>query len=194
MLLSVLLISCSPKIESNLDLTGSEKEDFEKAFLHHKRWMYDCLKKYIDYSSFVDSSSRPSIEIVEEFKNLFISNAKVWNDYLWEPKYEYAGAYADQVYIYHRIKGLKVSYEDDVLDKFYTLEYEDLNPRLNESDPDNTIYKYTYRIKKGVYYILNKELKVIYFDEPIEHELDFVFYVSEKEKKAYILDILPAKN
>jgi hypothetical protein len=189
------LISCYSSIKQEEPLSnklGISEEEMNKRFLYHRRLMYEAFEKYIAYSDFRGENGRVTAESVERFKELFLDNAKVWNDYAWEPELIGAKVYADYVYFYHRIKGLKVEYEKDILNKFFSGHIEDFNPKVDTTDPSNHTFRYEFRVKKWTYYILNKENKVIYYDEPIEYELDFIFYVSSKEKWAKIMDILPA--
>ncbi|WP_235299136.1 hypothetical protein [Portibacter marinus] len=151
----------------------------------------DCFKLYMDYSDFIDSSSFVTARNVEDFKKLFIDNARVWNDYLWDPKLEYANVYADQVYYYHRIKGLKVEYDEDVLEQLSKINLEEMLKDIDDAEPNDITYKYEFNARKGVYYILNKENKVIYYNEPVEYDLNFIFHISTEDQMAKIADILP---
>lgn len=189
-----LFNSClSAKLNEEL-VSEEELVRKERIFLAHRASIYDCFKKYIEYSDFVDSETFVTASSVEKFKDLFVDNAKVWNDYLWEPKFEYASVYADQVYYYHRVKGLKVEFDEDVLDEIAEMNREDYVVNIDTSVPSNHIYKYRFKARKGVFYILNKELKVIYYDEPVNYNLEFIFHISDEEPTAKIMDILPVSS
>jgi hypothetical protein len=149
------------------------------------------MKEYMECSNFLDDNQRVSAESVERFKKLFFDNATVWNDYLWEPKVEYAKVYADNVFYYHRVRGLKAEYNEEDLESILDTPREAFNPKVDNTDTSYHTFRYEYDIRKGLYYILNKENRVLYYDEPIEFDLRFVFYVSSKEKWAKIMDILP---
>ena len=167
------------------------EEELKKRFLYHRRLMYECFKDYMEFSSFQDTNGRVTDESVARFKELFLGNARVWNDYAWKPEMVDANVYGDYAYIYHRLKGLKVEYEAEVLNRFFKAYREEFNPTVDNTDVSNNTYRYVFRANKKIYYILNKDNKVLYYDEPMEYELDFVFYVSSKEKWAKIMDILP---
>jgi len=191
---SIFLFSCKSSSKISTKIPDVESERIEKEFRKHRRWVYDCFKRYIDYSDFLDTSQFVTGKSVETFKSLFVHNAMVWNDYIWEPEFEYASVYADQVYYYHRIKGLKVEYDDDVLVRLYKMDRDQLLKNIDRSDPDKPTFKYSFKTRKGIYYILNKEQKVIYYDEPIDYYLEFIFHISSEDNKARIIDILPAEK
>lgn len=179
------------------EISGMEKvseEEMSRRFLHHRKLMHDCFEKYMEYSSFQDSNSRVTSETVANFNSLFLDNANVYNDYLWKPKMVSAKVYADEVYIYHKLKGLKVDFEENVLNRFYSLKLESMSPTVDGTDISYNTFRYVFRAKKGMYSILNLDNEVLNYDEPIEYELDFVFYVSSKDNWAKIMDILPAEG
>lgn len=198
LLLNIILIcliskSTNAQVNNGFSESGLSETEINSRFLFHRRLMHQCMKDYMEYSSFQNENKRVSSETIERFKDLFLDNARVWNDYLWEPKMEYARVYADIVYFYHRIHGLKVQYDSEELERMLSTTFEAFNPRLDNTDLSNHTFRYEYKIKKGIYYILNKKDQVLYYDEPIEYDLQFVFYVSSKEKWAKIMDILPVK-
>lgn len=191
-----LFATCKSTVAQGIDRSDMDDvSELEKRsrFLLHRRLMHNCLKEYMEASTFRNEKNRVSSETVLEFKNLFLDNAKVWNDYAWEPHIEYATHYADNVFEYHRIRGLKVAYEEEDLKRLLTAPIELLNARVVTTDPSFHTYRYEYNISKRSYYILNKEKQVIYYDEPLDFDLKVVFYVSSKDKWAKIMDILPVE-
>jgi hypothetical protein len=198
---SFLLIycQCSKKINEIPQEIESEKtisdEYKEKLFSQHKRLMFECFKNYMEYSTFRDSTGNVSTEAVVLFKELFIDNAKVWNDVVLEPSMIEVNAYADEIWLYFNDTGVNVEYNKNIINEFFTPYSEQFEPVIDKSDPELKTMKYRFKTKKRVYSILNSENEIVTHEKPIEYDLIFIFHVSTSSSKwAKIIDIIPEKN
>lgn len=191
-------LSCQPKTTTNLIIKPEveySKQDLSRAFNRHKRFLAECFKEYMEVSSFQNDKGYFDEAKVEKFKDLFMPNAKVYNDVVWQPDMIEANRYADNVWLLMQPYGIKVEYEEDVTEAFYTAYSERFEPIFDLADSTLNSMQYKFKTTKKVYHLLNKHDEVVRYDEAISYDLEFIFYVTTGEEKwAKLVGIIPSKN
>ncbi len=95
------------------------EEELKERVNKHRRLMYECFKDYMAFCTMKDSSGTVTTRSLNNFKSLFMQNAKVWNDVSIDPRMNSANDYADFIYDYMEGEGVKVSFEKDIVNKFF---------------------------------------------------------------------------
>lgn len=204
LLLSIvcLLIACNSTQRIDYSAPSKEQQELTKQKIDkfksaRKRILFQAYKKYTELADFKDENDQVTDDVIWEFKYLFESSAKVWNDiqlYDGEPKLIEADAYADLVATYMKRKGVITEFEKPNINDFFAGTEEQYNPKIDQTDDSDDIFYYTFKTVKKNYNILNKNNQVLYYEEPMIYPIEITFRISIKNQRADIVSILPSKD
>lgn len=189
--------SCNNYQRLNYDNSAEKEITYQKVDKYkaaRKRILYNAFNEYIKAADFKDEEGNVTYDSVLEFKFLFESNAKIWNDiqlYEGDPQLIDAEKYADLVFSFMNRKGVVTEFDEVSINDFFKGTEEVFDPKIDMSEADDDIFYYTYRTVKKNYNILNKNNQVLFYDEPMIYPIKITFRISIKNESAEIVKILP---
>lgn len=200
MILSFCLVACSSYqkvgVKDSYELNKRDEALIELHSSASRRIMFEAYRDYVILSSMVDTSGPTSETALFDFKLLFESNAKIYNDLQLEPDNIIVNAdtYAGIVSSYLYRNGVIVEFDEPDINYFFSANKEQFQPRVDKSEADDFIFYYSYRTEKRNYNILNKNNQELMYDEPMIYPLEITFRISIKNQQADIVSILLDKS
>ncbi len=148
-----------------------------------KYWVGKCIQAYIQACSLLDTTTNEvSAASMERFKDLFLQNAKVWNDISETPTLISTSDYVGAAYIYLKNEGINARFLNEY--KSIKGEY-----AMKSDSTEQPRYYQKVQLEKIIYNGLDQKKRLKNYKKGRKMYLEFDIYVNDEQKRAFIMNI-----
>ncbi|MEY4903988.1 MAG: hypothetical protein RLZZ292_1803 [Bacteroidota bacterium] len=150
---------------------------------HRKYLVGKCIQAYTQACSLIDTTTNEvSAASMERFKDLFLQNAKVWNDISETPTLISTSDYVGAAYIYLKNEGINTRFLNEY--NFLKGEY-----AMKSDSTEKPRYYQKVQLEKILYNGLDQKKRLKNYRKGRKFYLEFDIYVNDDEKRAFIMNI-----